>query len=120
LAPEATELASARRFMRVTLGSWGLADQAAELELAVTEMVTNAILHGEGGIDVTIALHGDRVRLAVEDEGFGPQPIRLREPTVSGAGGWGLRLVEGLADSWGAQRVPGHTVVWMERQLSRD
>jgi anti-sigma regulatory factor (Ser/Thr protein kinase) len=118
LVPDTTEVSPARRFVRATLGGWGLTDQAAHLELAVSELVTNALLHGEGGIDVTVEVHGDRVRLAVEDEGFGPEPIRLREPTSTGSGGWGLRLVDGLSDSWGALRVPGRTLVWMERRLS--
>jgi anti-sigma regulatory factor (Ser/Thr protein kinase) len=120
LVPETTELVPARQFVRSTLGGWGLTDQAAQLELGVSELVTNAILHGEGGIDVTVELHGDRVRLVVGDEGFGPEPIRFREPTSTGEGGWGLRLVDGLSDSWGARRVPGHTLVWMERRLLRD
>jgi anti-sigma regulatory factor (Ser/Thr protein kinase) len=120
LAPDTAQLAPARRFVRVALARWGLGEQAAQLELAASELVTNAILHGEGGIDVTVELHGDRVRLAVEDEGFGTEPIRLREPTYTGSGGWGLRLVDGLSDSWGAHRAPGHTLVWMERRLPRD
>jgi anti-sigma regulatory factor (Ser/Thr protein kinase) len=115
--PDTTEVSPARRFVQATLGGWGLTDQAAPLELAVSELVTNAMLHGEGGIDVTVEVHGDRVRLAVEDEGFGPEPIRFREPTSTGSGGWGLRLVDGLSDSWGAHRVPGRTLVWMERRL---
>jgi Histidine kinase-like ATPase domain len=106
LVPDTTELSPARQFVR-----------AAHLELAVSELVTNALLHGEGEIDVTVELHGDRVRLAVEDEGFGPEPIRFREPTSTGSGGWGLRLVAGISNSWGAHRVPGRTLVWMERQL---
>lgn len=117
LVPDTTELSPARQFVRATLGGWGLTDQAAHLELAVSELVTNALLHGEGEIDVTVELHGDRVRLAVEDEGFGPEPIRFREPTSTGSGGWGLRLVDGISNSWGAHRVPGRTLVWMERQL---
>jgi len=117
LAPDTTELAPARERVRATLAGWGLIDPAAHVELAVSELVTNALLHGEGGIDVTVELRGDQVRLAVEDEGFGPEPIRVREPSSTGSGGWGLRLVDGLSDSWGAHRVPGRTLVWMERRL---
>ena len=117
LVSEAADLAPARQFVRATLGGWGLADQAADFELAVSELVTNALSHGEGEIDVTVGLHGDSVRLAVGDEGFGPDPIQFREPTTTGGGGWGLRLVDGLSDSWGAHREPGRTLVWMERRL---
>ena len=83
----------------------------------MSELVTDALLHGEGGIDVTVGLHGNRVRLAVEDEGFGPEPIRFKAPTSTGGGGWGLGLVDELSASWGAHRVLGRTPVWMERRL---
>jgi anti-sigma regulatory factor (Ser/Thr protein kinase) len=120
LVSAGAELAPARRFVRSTLGRWGLANEADHLELAVSELVTNALLHGAGEIDVTVELHGDRVRLTVGDEGFGPEPIRFREPSSTGDGGWGLRLVDGLSDACGAHRVPGRTLVWMDRRLPRD
>jgi len=119
LAPDRTELAQARQRVRATLAGWGLNDPAAHFELAMSELVTNALLHGEGRIDVTVELRGDQVRLAVEDEGFGPEPIQLREPSSTGGGGWGLHLVDGISDTWGAHRIPGHTLVWMERRLPR-
>ena len=31
--------------------------------------------------------------------------------------GWGLRLVESLAETWGVRNDDGHTRVWMERRL---
>jgi anti-sigma regulatory factor (Ser/Thr protein kinase) len=120
LISETADPAPARQFVRATLGGWGLAAQAADFGLAVSELVTNALSHGAGDVDVTVGLHGDRVRLAVGDEGFGPEPIRCREPAITGGGGWGLRLVDGLSDSWGAHRVPGRTLVWMERRLTGD
>jgi anti-sigma regulatory factor (Ser/Thr protein kinase) len=119
LLPETADLAPARQFVRATVGGC-LADQTADFVLAVSELVTNALSHGEGEIDVTVGLHGDRVRLAVGDEGFGPEPIRFRQPSITSGGGWGLRLVDGLSDSWGAHRVPGRTLVWMERRLPGD
>jgi serine/threonine-protein kinase RsbW len=85
----------------------------------VSELVTNALLHGDGEIDVTVGRSSDRVRLAVGDEGSGPEPLGIREPTSTGSGGWGLRLVDGLSDAWGADRVPGRTLVWMDRRLPR-
>ena len=120
LVTDTSDLAPTRQFVRASLGRWGLIEQAPDFELAVSELVTNALVHGEGGIEVTVGLYDDRVRLAVGDDGFGPEPIRFREPSSTGDGGWGLRLVDGLSDSWGADRVPGRTLVWMERRLARD
>jgi anti-sigma regulatory factor (Ser/Thr protein kinase) len=88
--------------------------------VAASELVTNAIMHGEGGVDVTVLRLADRLRLEVLDEGFGSRPIQIRDASTTGQGGWGLRLVEGISDSWGADRQPGHTLVWMERRLPMD
>jgi len=115
-----TQIVTARSFVQQTLGTWGLSTQTAELQIAASELVTNAIMHGEGGVDVTLLRLADRLRLEVVDEGFGSRPIQIRDANATSHGGWGLRLVEGLSDGWGADRRPGHTLVWMERQLPTD
>jgi anti-sigma regulatory factor (Ser/Thr protein kinase) len=120
LLPDAAQIGTARRFVRQTLGTWDFNAQTEELQVAASELVTNAIMHGQGGVDVTLRRLADRLRLEVVDEGFGPRPIQIRDASASSQGGWGLRLVEGLSDGWGADRRPGHTVVWMERQLPTD
>jgi anti-sigma regulatory factor (Ser/Thr protein kinase) len=120
LPADRTQIGTARRFVRDTLGTWGLSPQTAELQVAASELVTNAIVHGEGGVDVTLLRLADRLRLEVVDEGFGPGPIQIRVPGATDQGGWGLRLVEGIADDWGADRRPGHTLFWMERRLPMD
>ena len=120
LLPDRAQIRTARRFVRQTLGLWGLSPQSAGIELAASELVTNAIIHGEGGVDVTVLRLADRLRLEVVDEGFGALPIQIRDTTATSPGGWGLRLVEDLSEAWGADRRPGHTLVWMERRLSMD
>ena len=106
--------------MRTSLTSWDLCHQVDALVLAVSELVTNAIVHGAGGIEVHLTAEGDTLRLAVVDSGGDP-PARV-EPTPSPGprGGWGLRLVEQLADAWGAVSEPTHTRVWMERSTAPD
>jgi len=109
--------------VRSQLEAWGLSAELPALELAVSELVTNAIVHGCGQVDVRIADLDGSVRLEVGDEGTVGTP----RPTVrsdgsdgsdgnDGAGGWGLRLVEGLSDTWGTHRDGGRTQVWMERR----
>jgi anti-sigma regulatory factor (Ser/Thr protein kinase) len=82
-----SDLAAPRQFVRHA-GSVGSGWPDRGLELAVSELVTNALMHGEGSINVTVGLHGGGAQLAVADEGSGPEPIRFREPTATGAGGW--------------------------------
>jgi anti-sigma regulatory factor (Ser/Thr protein kinase) len=103
--------------VRSQLEAWGLTAELPALELAVSELVTNAIVHGWGQIDVRIADLDGCVRLEVRDEGTvgTPRPTE-RSGGSDGEGGWGLRLVEGLSDTWGTHRDGGRTQVWMERR----
>ncbi|MPZ88217.1 MAG: hypothetical protein GEU81_09110 [Nitriliruptorales bacterium] len=48
-------------------------DQATWTALAVGELVTNALRHGRGTVEVTVAGNGGRLELAIADQGSGPQ-----------------------------------------------
>ena len=77
--------------------------------LLISELVTNAVLHGTGEIRLTIDIHGDDARFSVCDEGSGTPVVR---PDPGPDGGWGLRLVGELASRWGV--LQGRTQVWFE------
>jgi anti-sigma regulatory factor (Ser/Thr protein kinase) len=77
--------------------------------LLISELVTNAVLHGTGEIRLTIDLAGGDARFAVCDEGDGHPAVR---PEPGPDGGWGLRLVGQLARRWGVRE--GRTQVWFE------
>jgi anti-sigma regulatory factor (Ser/Thr protein kinase) len=88
-----------------------------DLRLVVTELVTNCVRHserGNGWIDLKVAWLGSRVRVEVSDQGlrWGPQGRGPEHP-----GGWGLLLVDRLAERWGHQSEP-HTKVWAELATS--
>jgi anti-sigma regulatory factor (Ser/Thr protein kinase) len=86
-----------------------------DILLLITELVTNAVLHADVGphrfMRVRIERWPRRVRVEVTHPGVGFE----HEPAPGdGTGGWGLLLVERIADRWGiASRVPG-TCVWFE------
>ena len=84
------------------------------LGLLVSEVVTNAVLHGgdESGLDVEVVLSDEVVRVAVSDtgNGFVPRPRALDSDEI---GGWGLYLVERLAVAWGVSSGE-RTTVWFE------
>jgi anti-sigma regulatory factor (Ser/Thr protein kinase) len=75
-----------------------------DIRLLVSELVTNAIRHadapsgGEVALDVSIADSAVRVEVADPGEGFQPEP---RDHEMSRPGGWGLYLVDRIADRWG-------------------
>jgi two-component sensor histidine kinase len=99
------------------LTGWGLPEEVAPFQLAVSELVSNALLHGSGEIHVDLSCDGDgRVRLAVGDEGGAAAAVpRVEERRI---GGWGLRFVEQLAESWGAERHERGTLVWMVKRAA--
>jgi anti-sigma regulatory factor (Ser/Thr protein kinase) len=89
---------------------------AEDLELLVTELATNGVKHAQissGGNRITLDARVDphllRVEVRDRGEGFEPEP-RLRERREPG--GWGLVLVEDIAERWGVKRDP--TTVWFE------
>ena len=84
-----------------------------DLRLMVSELVTNAVMHGVGAISLRIDVEADAVRVEVADEGnvaLAPSP----EPGAHG--GWGLRIVEQLADDWGV--LEGSTKVWFRLRVA--
>jgi serine phosphatase RsbU (regulator of sigma subunit)/PAS domain-containing protein/anti-sigma regulatory factor (Ser/Thr protein kinase) len=83
--------------------------------LLVSELVTNALRHGEGDIALTIRLGGARVRFEVRDDGAGK--LRRRENPGSD-GGFGLNLVQDLASRWGVEA--DHARVWFELARAPD
>jgi anti-sigma regulatory factor (Ser/Thr protein kinase) len=93
-----------------------LPDPAA-FELLLCELVNNAVLHGGAGrsdaVWLRVSRSAGRIRLEVRDAGpgFVAQPF-ARPPGE--AGGFGLRLVDRLADAWGYSRERGLTSVWFE------
>lgn len=85
--------------------------------LLVSELVTNAVRHAGAGPERPVQvqlLHGPRgVVVAVTDEGPGftrnPSPS-----TGSESGGWGLFLVDQIADRWGVECTASGSCVWFE------
>jgi anti-sigma regulatory factor (Ser/Thr protein kinase) len=85
------------------------------LQLLVSEIVTNSVLHGkaqaEDVIEVVFVRQEDRVRVEVLDAGPGFEPHPVDDPERPG--GFGLGLVESFSERWGILRDEA-TCVWFE------
>jgi anti-sigma regulatory factor (Ser/Thr protein kinase) len=85
--------------------------------LALTEVVTNSVQHA--GLEPThdilmqVSLPPELLRIEVTDDGPGFVPLPASSKPDEAPGGWGLWLVDQLADRWGVD--PSHsTRVWLE------
>jgi len=113
LAERNTSAALARQFTRSTLASWQHADGSDNLEdivLVVSELVTNALLHGHGTPVVRLLEGDDHVRVEVCDD----SPLLPVSHRVTPTSGLGLRVIEQLSSAWGASRRGRGKVVWCE------
>ena len=110
-------VSAARAWVRSTLATWELEPMVELGELLVSELVTNALRHANGPIELTALLLDDVVTLGVSDA---DQPLpRLRKAKAADEGGRGLQLVAMLSARWGARPTAEGKVVWCELPRSR-
>ena len=113
LNPKPASVRAARVFTADVLGDDGVESSVIELAvLLVSELVTNATVHAQSKVRVTVHVDSHWVRVEVDDEGPG-QP-RLRRLTPHQLQGRGLAVVERLSTDWGTDRHEGHKTVWFE------
>jgi anti-sigma regulatory factor (Ser/Thr protein kinase) len=84
------------------------------LRLLVTELVTNSVKHADAETVLLKVLVGrNSVWTEVTDPGPGFDPTETGSPRPDRSG-WGLFLVERLADRWGVNQDGDATKVWFE------
>ncbi|MFF0117595.1 ATP-binding protein [Streptomyces prasinus] len=115
LHPEPESVPRARRWFRKFIAPYGLLCSVDDCVLMISELVTNAILHGRldgvGVVRVEWFREGASLRVEVHDPGC-PADVRLRRPDADDVHGRGLLLVDSLAASWhfGPSRFGGTVV----------
>jgi anti-sigma regulatory factor (Ser/Thr protein kinase) len=108
---------AAREFTRRALAEWGIPHRTDEVLLCVSELATNALLHGVPPgrcFRLCLLLYADGLlRIEVHDSGDGCPRVPAARDDDAGSGR-GLLLVDALADKWGVgERIPGK-IVWCE------
>jgi serine/threonine-protein kinase RsbW len=86
--------------------------------LVASEMVTNAVLHGDSAFRVQVTGDALGVRIAVEDAQVGVVVPRIAEPEA--LNGRGLVIVDALSTRWGWEPHAGGKVVWAELAAARE
>lgn len=97
------------------LSGCGLGEHSDLAELVVSELVTNALCHGDGLIEMRLSYAGGDLRVEVHDGGTG-RPVR-RDVAADDEHGRGLELLDGLIELHSGERGvvddnagPGKTV----------
>ena len=120
LRPDPRSPSRARRFVRDVLGGPSTQGLVRDVELVVSELVTNSVRHAYLGSDRPITLSVETMDGAVRVEVRDGGPLR-NKPAAGGprpgSGGLGLHIVERLSDSWGVVE-PG--VVWAVVEMDRE
>ncbi|MBT2446835.1 ATP-binding protein [Streptomyces sp. ISL-43] len=114
-APRPQSVKDARDFAASIVTSWGLDD--TDIRLCVSELATNALLHGSDtahGFLVRLEADDRLVRLEVHDiREECTQQLKSAQPAATDLRGRGLLIVETLAADWGVERRrPRGKVVW--------
>lgn len=131
LAAVATAASCARVFARITLTGWGATDVLDDVELVVSELVTNAVKMT--GIAepkpnwsqlqsvnlLTVCLTELEAAILIEVWDTSPEEPVVKQATPGHDGERGVALVKRLARRWGSYAHSGGKVVWAELPADR-
>jgi anti-sigma regulatory factor (Ser/Thr protein kinase) len=110
-------IGQARDLVRDTLTSWNLHDLIDDITLVISELVTNALIHGAPPIRLYLGLTPEAVTGHVYDHGAGrPRCLMVRHDSDHGRG---LSIVAALTDEWRYEPVPCGMgkAIWFSRNL---
>ncbi|MET9824291.1 MULTISPECIES: ATP-binding protein [unclassified Streptomyces] len=104
LNPVTESVPRARRWFRKFLTPYQPICSVDDCVLLLSELVTNAVVHGTAEAPWLVRVEWFRVetttlRVEVHNPGL-PESVRLRSPDANDAHGRGLLLVDSIADSW--------------------
>ncbi|WP_351227045.1 ATP-binding protein [Streptomyces sp. NPDC002133] len=116
----ARSVGAARAFALDTLIRWGIVERHDDVQLAVSELATNALRHGvPPGREfcVGLAVDGAVLRIHVRDSGDGRPEVQAAD--ADACDGRGLFLVKELADDFGVtEHIVGKSV-WLDFKLEQ-
>lgn len=105
-------------------------DEMSEIKTAISEAVTNAVIHGYANCGGTVTLegyiNGSTVEFVVKDKGAGIEDVeKAREPLYTGRpdmerSGMGFTIMETFMDSISVESAPGKgTTVRMSKRIEQ-
>lgn len=110
LPPELSAVGEARHWAGDRCADALGEDGRQVLELLISEVVANAVLHGRGRVSVAVGCEPGEVVVAVDDGS--PDPPQVKSVGLEATGGRGVALVAALAQEWGWHLHPPGKRVW--------
>ncbi|MFF1965699.1 SpoIIE family protein phosphatase [Streptomyces sp. NPDC058232] len=112
------DVRAARKFVRNTLMDWDLNAISDDLELIVTELATNALVHADSDVELRMREGSDHIRLEVKDaDPTPPVPAlvcAIPEENEQAEHGRGLLIVDALTSAFGTSPSGRGKTVWLE------
>lgn len=112
LPPVATSAGEARRLLRDALSGVESDDSVDAAQVAISEIVTNALVHAGTPMRLRVLLRGSALRVELSDGS--PHLPHRRDYSSVAATGRGLHMVAQMVDRWGAYPDGRGKVVWFE------
>ncbi len=107
----------ARRFARQALEQLGCEELAETVQLLVSELVVNAVLHAASPARLSLSIVDERLRVEVADQDPALPQVQAFAP--SAASGRGLLILDSLADDWGVEASAQGKTVWFALRPGR-
>ena len=103
---------AARHFVSAALERWDCQGALDVVQLLVSELVTNAVVHAHARPNVSVLLLPDAVRVEVADDSSAA--VAPREAADDEESGRGMLLLDSMASKWGVDEADGGKTVWFE------
>ncbi|MEV0186245.1 SpoIIE family protein phosphatase [Streptomyces sp. NPDC050625] len=114
-------VASVRHELEGLLARWKLEPLLDDMQIVLSEAVTNGLVHAQSDVDIRLRRHGRGIRVEVQDNS--PQPPVPRVIVSDDAmnaeaeSGRGLLIVDALAAAWGSTPAGWGKTIWMELEM---
>lgn len=108
----ATSASEARRLLRDALADIEIDDSLEAAQIAISEIVTNALVHAGTPMRLRVLVTRDGVRVELSDGS--PHLPHQRDYASNAITGRGLHVISEIVDRWGAYPIGDGKVVWFE------